>query len=91
MNDFGNGWRSRARLTITYRDEESNRLNAQPNNISPAYTLINLRVDLTTPAGFDIYAYGRNLTNAVYFPELNGAARLVGAPLTWGVGTTVRF
>jgi outer membrane receptor protein involved in Fe transport len=91
MNEFGNGWRSRARLTITYRDEESNRLNAQPNNISPAYTLINLRVDLTTPAGFDIYAYGRNLTNAVYFPELNGAARLVGAPLTWGVGTTVRF
>jgi len=90
-NDWGNGWRSRARFNIAYRDEESNRLNAQPNNISPAFTLINLRVDLTTPAGFDVFAYGRNLTDAVYFPELNGASRLVGAPLTWGVGATVRF
>jgi outer membrane receptor protein involved in Fe transport len=90
-SDLGDGWRARLRLNLAYRDEESNRLNAQPNNISPAYTLLNARLDLVTPAGFEVYAYGRNLTNAVYFPELNGAARLVGAPLTWGLGATVRF
>jgi outer membrane receptor protein involved in Fe transport len=90
-SDLGDGWRARLRVTIAYRDEESNRLNAQPNNISPAYTLLNARLDLVTPAGFEVYAYGRNLTDAVYFPELNGAARLVGAPLTWGLGATMRF
>lgn len=90
-SDLGDGWRARLRLTLAYRDEESNRLNAQPNNISPAYTLLNARLDLVTPAGFDVYAYGRNLTNEIYFPELNGASRLVGAPLTWGLGATVRF
>lgn len=70
---------------------ESKRLNAQPTTISPGQTLRNLRHDLTTPAGFDVYACGRNLTNGISFPELNGAVRLVGAPGTWGVGAVVRF
>ena len=62
-----------------------------PNNTSPAYTLLNARLDIAAPGGWGLFAWGRNLTNAVYFPELNGAARLVGAPATGGIGANYRF
>ncbi len=89
--DHGRGWRGRTRFTLAYRGEESKRRNAQPNTISPGQTLLNLRHDLTTPAGFDVDAHGRNLTNGISFPERNGAVRLVGAPRTSGVGAVVSF
>ncbi|WP_201722954.1 TonB-dependent receptor [Caulobacter sp. X] len=85
------GWTLRSRLGVTHHGEESNRLNATAGNTAKAYTLVNARVDLATPRNWTLYAYGRNITDEVYFPELNGAARLVGAPATYGFGARFDF
>ncbi|PXA75128.1 TonB-dependent receptor, partial [Caulobacter sp. D4A] len=85
------GWNLRSRLGVTHHGEESNRLNALPGNTAQPYTLVNLRMELATPSNWTLYAYGKNITDEVYFPELNGAARLVGAPATWGVGARFDF
>ena len=68
--------------------EESSRLNAASGNAAEAYTLLNARVELQAAVN---YAYGRNISDEVYFPELNGASRLVGAPATYGVGLRYSF
>ncbi len=86
-----NGWRLDSRLSVSHHGEESNRLNATPGNTAKAYTLLNARVELETAANWSVYAYGRNITDEVYFPELNGASRLVGAPATYGVGLRYSF
>jgi len=88
---LGEGWSLRSRVGVTHHGEESNRLNAAPGNTAKAYTLVNARVDLATPSNWTVYAYGRNITDEVYFPELNGAARLVGAPATYGIGARFDF
>ncbi|WP_241229499.1 TonB-dependent receptor [Sphingomonas sp. S-NIH.Pt1_0416] len=88
---FDGGWKLESRVNAFYHSEESNRLNALPNNTSPAYTLINARIELQSPNGWSIYAMGRNITDEVYFPELNGAARLVGAPATYSLGFRMAF
>ncbi|RAK52669.1 TonB-dependent receptor domain-containing protein [Phenylobacterium deserti] len=89
--ELAGDWRLDSRLGVTHHGEESNRLNASPGNTAPAYTLVNARVELTAPGDWSLYAYGRNITDEVYFPELNGAARLVGAPATYGVGARFAF
>jgi hypothetical protein len=86
-----NGWRLNSRLSVSHHGEESNRLNAAPGNTAEAYTLLNARLELETSANWAMYAYGRNITDEVYFPELNGASRLVGAPATYGVGLRYNF
>ncbi|MFN3838155.1 MAG: TonB-dependent receptor domain-containing protein [Brevundimonas sp.] len=86
-----NGWRLDTRVSVSHHGEESNRLNAAPGNTAEAYTLLNARVELETSANWAVYAYGRNITDEVYFPELNGASRLVGAPATYGVGLRYSF
>ncbi|MEM8987963.1 MAG: TonB-dependent receptor [Pseudomonadota bacterium] len=78
-----------SRIDVNHHGEESNRLNASDGNTSEAYTLLNARTELVMPSGLSLYVFGRNLTDETYFPELNGASRLVGAPLTYGGG--VRF
>lgn len=83
---FAGGWALTSTLGVSHHGEESNRLNALPNNTTEAYTLVDARVELAAPAGWSVYGYGRNITDEVYFPELNGASRLVGAPATYGVG-----
>ncbi len=88
---FGEGWKLESRVNVFYHGKESNRLNALPNNTSAAYTLLNARIELQSPHGWSVYAMGRNITDEVYFPELNGAARLVGAPATYSVGFRVAF
>ncbi|MCU0758094.1 MAG: TonB-dependent receptor [Steroidobacteraceae bacterium] len=88
---FGDGWSWTSRATVAYHGEESNRLNALPNNTVEPYTLANLRFELASPSGWTAYAYGRNVTDEVYFPELNGASRLVGPPATYGVGLRWTF
>jgi outer membrane receptor protein involved in Fe transport len=88
---LANGWRLDSRLSVSHHGEESNRLNAAPGNTADAYTLLNARVELQTAADWAVYAYGRNITDEVYFPEKNGASRLVGAPATYGVGLRYRF
>lgn len=88
---FSNGWRLDSRLGVSHHGEESNRLNAIPGNTAEAYTLMNARMELTTNDSWSVYAYGRNITDEVYFPELNGASRLVGAPATYGVGLRYSF
>ncbi len=86
-----NGWRLNSRLSVSHHGEESNRLNAAPGNTAEAYTLLNARIELETTSNWALYAYGRNITDEVYFPELNGASRLVGAPATYGVGLRYAF
>jgi outer membrane receptor protein involved in Fe transport len=86
-----NGWRLNSRLSVSHHGEESNRLNAAPGNTAEAYTLLNARLELETTTHWAIYAYGRNITDEVYFPELNGASRLVGAPATYGAGLRYSF
>ncbi|ADU14047.1 TonB-dependent receptor domain-containing protein [Asticcacaulis excentricus] len=88
---FTGGWYLTSRLTVAHHGEESNRLNALPNNTAEPYTLTNVHVELASPASWSVYAFGKNVTDEVYFPELNGAARLVGAPATYGVGLRYRF
>jgi iron complex outermembrane receptor protein len=85
------GWRLDTRLSVSHHGEESNRLNAAPGNTAEAYTLVNARMELSSVADWSVYAYGRNITDEVYFPELNGASRLVGAPATYGVGLRYAF
>ena len=84
-------WSLRSRLGVTHHGEESNRLNAAPNNTVKPYTLVGVRMELAGPQGWAVYGYGRNITDEVYFPELNGAARMVGAPATYGVGLRYNF
>lgn len=79
------------RISYSYHDEETNRLNAGPGNTVPDYSLLNINVDLELGNGFTAFAYGRNITDEVYFLELNGGARLVGAPATYGVGLRANF
>ena len=88
---LNNGWRLDTRLSVSHHGEESNRLNAAPGNTAEAYTLLNARIELETSTNWAVYAYGRNITDEVYFPELNGASRLVGAPATYGVGLRYSF
>ncbi|MDC7677195.1 TonB-dependent receptor domain-containing protein [Asticcacaulis machinosus] len=88
---FSGGWDLTSRLTVAHHGEESNRLNALPNNTAEAYTLTNLHIDLASPASWSVYAYGKNVTDEVYFPEKNGASRLVGAPATYGLGLRYSF
>ncbi|MFC5374186.1 TonB-dependent receptor domain-containing protein [Brevundimonas faecalis] len=88
---LANGWRLGTRVSVSHHGEESNRLNATPGNTAEAYTLLNARMELETASNWAVYAYGRNITDEVYFPELNGASRLVGAPATYGVGLRYRF
>ena len=88
---LGSDWSLRSRLGVTHHGEESNRLNAAPNNTVQPYTLVGVRMELAAPQNWAFYAYGRNITDEVYFPELNGAARLVGAPATYGVGIRYNF
>ncbi len=79
------------RLTYTYHDEETNRLNAGAGNTVPDYGLLNINMDLELGNGFTAFAYGRNITDEEYFLELNAGARLVGAPATYGVGVRTTF
>ncbi|MFC7332313.1 TonB-dependent receptor domain-containing protein [Rhodocista pekingensis] len=88
---FAGGWTLTSTLSVSHHGEESNRLNALPNNTTEAYTLVDARVELEALAGWSVYGYGRNITDEVYFPELNGASRLVGAPATYGVGFRYAF
>ena len=80
-----------ARLNYSYHGEESNRLNAGDGNTAPSYNLLGVRLDVTFANGLNVYAYGRNITDEVYFLELNGGARLVGAPATYGGGVSYAF
>jgi iron complex outermembrane receptor protein len=80
-----------ARLDYSYHGEESNRLNAGESNIAPSYNLLGARADLTFANGLNVYAYGRNITDEVYFLELNAGARLVGSPAVYGVGVRYAF
>ena len=80
-----------ARINYSYHGEESNRLNAGDGNTTPSYSLLGLRADVTFNNGLNIYAYARNITDEVYFLELNSGSRLVGAPATFGGGVSYVF
>lgn len=80
-----------SRVSFSHHGAESNRLNADIGNTAPAYELVNARTELQIGQRFSVYAFGRNLQDTVYFPELNGAVRLVGAPRTFGLGARVSY
>jgi outer membrane receptor protein involved in Fe transport len=88
---FANGRGLRSEISANHHGEESNRLNAVPGNTSEPYTLVNARIEFAVAEGWSAYVYGRNITDEVYFPELNGPVRLVGAPATFGAGLRVDF
>ncbi len=89
--NFDSGWQLTGNASVFYHGKESNRLNATPGNIAPGYTIVNARLELQSPDGWSVYAAGRNITDEVYFPELNGASRLVGAPATYSLGLRFEF
>ncbi|WP_340677309.1 TonB-dependent receptor [Paraglaciecola sp.] len=91
QTSLANNTQLNARLNYSYHGEESNRLNAGEDNTAPSYSLLGVRVDVTFDNGLNVYAYGRNITDEVYFLELNGGARLVGAPATYGGGVNYAF
>jgi iron complex outermembrane receptor protein len=91
QTSLANNAQLNARVNYSYHGEESNRLNAGEGNTAPSYSLLGVRVDLTLASGLNIYAYGRNITDQVYFLELNGGSRLVGAPATYGAGVSYAF
>ena len=91
QTSLANNTRLNAHLNYSYHGEESNRLNAGEGNTAPSYSLLDVRADLTFTNGLNVYAYGRNITDEVYFLELNAGARLVGAPATYGVGVRYAF
>jgi iron complex outermembrane receptor protein len=91
QTSFDNNTMLNARLDYKYHGEESNRLNAGEGNTAPSYSLIGIRADLTFASGVNVYAYGRNITDEVFFLELNAGARLVGAPALYGVGVRYAF
>lgn len=91
QTSLANNTQLNARINYSYHGEESNRLNAGDGNTAPSYGLLGVRVDVTFASGLNIYAYGRNITDEVYFLELNGGARLVGAPATYGGGVSYAF
>lgn len=75
-----------SRLSYNHHGEESNRLNASDSNTVPDYALLNLNLDWEMSSGITLFAYGRNITDEVYFLEYNSGSRLVGAPATYGLG-----
>jgi outer membrane receptor protein involved in Fe transport len=83
---IGGDLRLESRLSFSHHGAESNRLNADIGNTAPAYDLLNMRSELQFGDRFALYVWGNNLQDTVYFPELNGAVRLVGAPRTFGAG-----
>jgi iron complex outermembrane receptor protein len=91
QTSLANNAQLNARINYSYHGKESNRLNAGEGNTAPSYDLLGIRVDLTLANGINIYAYGRNITDEVYFLELNGGSRLVGAPATYGAGVSYAF
>jgi iron complex outermembrane receptor protein len=91
QTSLANNTQLHARLNYSYHGEESNRLNAGEGNTAPSYTLLGIRMDVTFTNGLNVYAYGRNITDEVYFLELNGGARLVGAPAMFGGGVKYAF
>ncbi|MBJ2135214.1 TonB-dependent receptor [Paraglaciecola chathamensis] len=91
QTSLSNNTQLNARLNYNYHGEESNRLNAGDGNTAPSYNLLGVRLDVTFANGLNVYAYGRNITDEVYFLELNGGARLVGAPATYGGGVSYAF
>jgi iron complex outermembrane receptor protein len=91
QTSLANNAQLNARINYSYHGKESNRLNAGEGNTAPSYDLLGIRVDLTLANGINIYTYGRNITDEVYFLELNGGSRLVGAPATYGAGVSYAF
>jgi outer membrane receptor protein involved in Fe transport len=89
--NFSDGSALRSRLSYMYHDEESNRLNAEAGNITPAYGLVNLHLDWQYNEALLLSLYGRNITDKVYFLELNAGSRLVGAPASYGLGLKYSF
>jgi outer membrane receptor protein involved in Fe transport len=88
---FSDGSALRSRLSYQYHDEESNRLNAEAGNITPAYGVVNLHLDWQYNESLLWSLYGRNITDKVYFLELNAGSRLVGAPASYGLGVKYSF
>lgn len=85
-------WRLGATVDVRNKGSEFKRLNNAFSSKNPAFTLVNLRAEITHEAsGWGVYAFGRNILDEVYFLDISSGGRLVGAPRTLGAGVRYQF
>jgi iron complex outermembrane receptor protein len=88
----GGDWRLGATLDVRNKSSEFKRLNNNLGSQVEGYTLFNLRAEINNEAsGWGVYAFGRNLTEEIYFLDRNAGGRLVGPPRTFGAGLRFDF
>lgn len=97
---LANGWTLEPQANISYTGKHWKEID---NYVAvDGYTLVNLRLALTSPDGrWTFAAFGRNITDETYFVGLipaatsagvvNGWQRTVGAPATYGISVSLRY
>src|SRR3546814_7286663 len=78
-------------LDARHKSAEFKRLSNVASSRVPSYTLFGLRGELSSDAGWSVFAYVRNLTDEVYAVDRNGPQRLVGSPRLFGGGVRYEF
>lgn len=86
------GWTFGAAVDVRHKSSEFKRLDNNTGSLAPAYTLLNVRIDLTlADPAVTLFVYGRNLTDTTYFTDLTRTFRLAGMPRTFGGGARFSF
>ncbi|NYI23637.1 TonB-dependent receptor [Sphingobium indicum] len=88
---LGGGLEFTTTFDARHKSGEYKRLNNLPTSHVGSYTLLGLRGELSSDAGWSVFAYVRNLTDEVYLIDRNTAQRLVGSPRTFGGGVRYEF
>ncbi|APL93591.1 TonB-dependent receptor [Sphingobium indicum] len=88
---LGGGLEFTTTFDARYKSAEFKRLNNVATSRVPTYALFGLRGELSSDAGWSVFAYVRNLTDEVYAIDRNLAQRLVGSPRLFGGGVRYEF
>ena len=90
--EFRGDFELRTTIDVRNKSSEFKRLNNAVSSLVQGYTLIGLRTELLNlKGGWSVFAYGRNLTDEIYYQDQAGASRLVGTPRTFGFGARANF
>ncbi len=85
-------WRFGTTLDLRNKSSEFKRLNNAFSTKNPAFTVVNLRAEITNETtGLGVYAFARNLFDDVYFVDISAGGRLVAPPRTFGAGFRYNF
>jgi len=88
----GNGWKLGGMVWGSRKGSEFKRLNNAVSARVPGYWLLNARIDLELEnPGITLFAFGRNLTDEVYYVDYSATARLTGSPRVFGGGLRFDF